>query len=593
MSQEEEVVNSCRVCRSANQDGEYECLYVVQVLEESGVMQSHTWQLTDTGKLYEEMLGVEIEATTMEIYPQYLCNSCDLQMRLFRKLTMRARRTLEELAKIYPITVECNAHEEEQRVYETHVPLEGTDPVASEEEFIECETSEIANENNVIAALLADASTNVTEQEQNVFEDCSEEVAYTPTNVEEVNYIQDYAPVVATPTQVETNAALNEILAEAIDNTELQYYEEEQTAHIAYAQPAEECADIKAESDNKCNDFVSLFEEHSVAESNDLKQEPVEFFDVHYLEDTNSSLPINALERPKVSGACNGGNIRRAYECQACGLEFLRRTDFLQHRKTVHYNKFPCPYCTKLLHTNDALRVHLRLHTGEPAFKCDICQRTFNQKVHYRYHMDRHNNVRNFKCTECAKAFLSKHDLTVHMRTHTGERPFECEICGKDFLILQHLKMHRYSHTSKSFECAECKQKFTSPSTLRIHQLTIHTAERRFQCEFCVKRFRRKHHLIAHYKVHQKSDANAHDYDDLVEEGEEFMDDYQMMSSDVHEQQLAMQQHQGVSEFLEINEEGHIDSILVVDDVHGGDGQALYGADYEIGVAEENANMTF
>lgn len=261
------------------------------------------------------------------------------------------------------------------------------------------------------------------------------------------------------------------------------------------------------------------------------------------------------------------------------------------YSKTVHYNKFPCPYCTKLLHTNDALRVHLRLHSGEPAFKCDICQRTFNQKVHYRYHMDRHNNVRNFKCTECKKAFLSKHDLTVHMRSHTGERPFECEICGKDFLILQHLKMHRYSHTAKSFECHECKQKFISPSTLRIHLHTIHVAERRFQCEFCVKRFRRKHHLIAHYKVHQKSEANADDYDDLVEEGEEDMEesDYQM-ASEVNEHHLAM--HQGVSEFLEIKEEGHIDSILVVDDMHG-DEQALYGADYDIGVAEQNANLTF
>lgn len=63
MFQEEEVVNSCRVCRSPNQDGDYECLYVVQVIEESGVMQSHAWQLTNTGKLYEEMLGVEVNPT--------------------------------------------------------------------------------------------------------------------------------------------------------------------------------------------------------------------------------------------------------------------------------------------------------------------------------------------------------------------------------------------------------------------------------------------------------------------------------------------------------------------------------------------------
>ncbi|XP_018784304.1 PREDICTED: zinc finger protein 19-like [Bactrocera latifrons] len=590
MFQEDEVVNSCRVCRSPNQDGDFECLYVVQVIEESGVMQSHTWQLTNTGKLYEEMLGVEIDGSTMEIYPQYLCNSCDLQMRLFRKLIMRARRTLEELAKMYTASDKNDAFVEEKNENVTHVDLETRNSVILKEESVECDMSAIGNENGAIESLLAEASTNITEPEQYVYEDC-QAVTYTPTTMEEVNYLQEYAPQVTLPTKADTNEALSELLAEATDSTDVQYYAEEPAGRAMDVQSAIEHVDIKETSDEKVVEFTPIFEENSIEESSDLKQEPVEFFDVHYLEDTSSTLPINALERPKVSGACNGGNIRRAYECQACGLEFLRRTDFLQHRKTVHHNKFPCPYCTKLLHTNDALRVHLRLHSGEPAFKCDICQRTFNQKVHYRYHMDRHNNVRNFKCTECEKAFLSKHDLTVHMRSHTGERPFECEICGKDFLILQHLKMHRYSHTTKSFECHECKQKFISPSTLRIHLHTIHTSERRFQCEFCVKRFRRKHHLIAHYKVHQKSEANANEYDDLVEESEEDMEenDYQMVS-DVNGQHLAMQQ--GVSEFLEINEEGHIDSILVVDDVHS-DEQALYGTDYEIGVAEENDNLTF
>lgn len=267
----------------------------------------------------------------MEIYPQYLCNSCDLQMRLFRKLTMKARRTLEELAKIYTATDKSNAYVEGKGENVTHVESETRNSDILKEESVECDMSAIGNENGVIESLLADASTNITEQEQFVFEDC-QAVTYTPTTMEEVNYLQEYAPAVTLPTKVNTNECLNELLAEATDSADVQYYEEEQAEHVTDAQLAIEHADIKTTSDDKVVEFAPLFEENSVEERNDLKQEPVEFFDVHYLEDTNSSLPINALERPKVSGACNGGNIRRAYECQACGLEFLRRTDFLQHR---------------------------------------------------------------------------------------------------------------------------------------------------------------------------------------------------------------------------------------------------------------------
>ncbi|XP_067634778.1 uncharacterized protein [Eurosta solidaginis] len=615
MSQEE-VINSCRVCRSLNQDGDFACIYAVQVIEEGGVMQSHTWQLTEAGKLYEDTLGVEIDATTMEFYPQYLCNSCDLQMRLFRKLALRARRTLEELAKRYPKQepsnkqIVCGDLTEEE--------LDITNSVILDEEYLErsmpteAETAHTTTQaQNVIdygedeynfPTLTINAVTSTKSANEELYPARQSNVVLdklqvnstfmpynavsehcnilTPSNdTKEITEATAGAELLAV--EEETNGVLNELQVVALNSTSCKPYNSEDEKANMRTTPSEQI------------EFVSYFDEKGKEEQEPaLKQEPIELFDELYLEDTNSSLPINELDRPKVAGACNGGRIRRAYDCQACGLEFLRRTDFLQHRKTVHSNKFPCAYCSKLLHTNDALRVHLRLHYGEPAYTCDICRRTFNQKVHYRYHMDRHNNVRNFKCAHCEKAFLSKHDLRVHTRTHTGDRPYECEICGKDFLILQHLKMHRYSHTNKSIECSECKQKFISPSTLRLHQQSIHNSDRRFQCEFCDKRFRRKHHLTSHYNVHTKTGPNTNSVNDLVEEeAEEPAYVHQIGTDEHHQQQLTMEEGD-VEAFLEINEGDPIDGILVVD-VENGNGEAIYSTDYAIDVSEESADMTF
>lgn len=47
-----DLINSCRVCRSPNQDGDYECLY-----EASTSIVEMLPALNHAGKLYEELLG--------------------------------------------------------------------------------------------------------------------------------------------------------------------------------------------------------------------------------------------------------------------------------------------------------------------------------------------------------------------------------------------------------------------------------------------------------------------------------------------------------------------------------------------------------
>lgn len=47
-----DLINSCRVCRSPNQDGDYECLYQ-KIKHEEAVP-----QLSEAGKLYENLLDV-------------------------------------------------------------------------------------------------------------------------------------------------------------------------------------------------------------------------------------------------------------------------------------------------------------------------------------------------------------------------------------------------------------------------------------------------------------------------------------------------------------------------------------------------------
>ena len=95
--------------------------------------------------------------------------------------------------------------------------------------------------------------------------------------------------------------------------------------------------------------------------------------------------------------------------------------------------KLACEICRKTFLRPSALKVHMRIHSGDRPFKCPHCPRTFTQSGNLTVHLRKHSGEKPFACTICLKRFAQTNSLRVHIRRHTGEKPYQCGECQKRF----------------------------------------------------------------------------------------------------------------------------------------------------------------
>ncbi|XP_057329971.1 zinc finger protein 570-like [Microplitis mediator] len=255
----------------------------------------------------------------------------------------------------------------------------------------------------------------------------------------------------------------------------------------------------------------------------------------------------------------NAGSSKH-YPCAHCHRSYRNKSSLTRHiqYECGQYKQYMCPICHKRLQ-NSSLYKHMLLHKQEGAL-ISILRSSFGSKTS-KYSLKKslstasiesrsprsvdesvsesgsslrrerssrevvfpdsfevlpqprdltyvglpHEQQRKFRCRFCGKGYRWKSTMRRHETVECGGKPpaFQCPECPyKARQRAEHQQQLSDEDIGRVYPCAACGRNYRRMISLQRHQRLECGKEAQFECIICHAKFKHKHSLLRHYRIH-------------------------------------------------------------------------------------------
>ena len=158
----------------------------------------------------------------------------------------------------------------------------------------------------------------------------------------------------------------------------------------------------------------------------------------------------------------------RYYSCMYCNKHF-ESIHYLNNHHKRHHPPVACDVCNKLYDTPNSLIRHSYKHL-DGQFKCKTCDQSFHFKSELDSHSMKHSKE-SLYCKKCDKSFVRNSDLNAHIDTHGKKWKCTFPGCSKECADKRYLNTHMKVHSAElKYPCRKCKKRFRFYEQRKRHE---------------------------------------------------------------------------------------------------------------------------